>query len=149
MEETINKLKFNYIQDIRKKDIDIRDRALILKSYMIDNHLSFRQMAADCGIPLATLAGWIAPAGIDDKTYSKMKRSGMSQADIMNVLKYEKKTEVTKTRTKLELELSNFKAVVRHAINNSSSESASVISEINELQNLLNRLLMHLERRFK
>jgi len=150
MDTQINKLKFNFIQDLRKKEIDIMDRAIILQSYMNENRLSFRKMSEESGIPLATLAGWISPLGFDEQTYKKMQRSGMSQADIFKLAKYKNNKKNTNKAekvptTKLHLVIQEVIPIVREAIHHCSFEEPEIIVDIKELQNLLNRLLMHME----
>ena len=150
MDTQINKLKFNFIQDLKKKEIDIMDRAIILQEYMNDNKLSFRAMAKECDIPVSTLAGWISPIEFAGETYKKMQRSGMSQADIFKLAKYKnatKKKEVP--TTKLQLEIQEFMPIIREAIHHCTEEEYSVVNDIKELQNLLNRLLIHLEMKNK
>ena len=54
-----NKIIFNYLLESKRKNINQTERSIIIKKYMDDNKLSFRELSKNIGIPHSTLNLWV------------------------------------------------------------------------------------------
>ncbi len=147
MEEIIEKLHYNFIADLKKKDIDVRERALLIDGYMKKHGLSYRQLADMFNIPHTTIFGWLSVLNYSEREYTALKNNGFTEADIFNTAKYKgtrKKVSVEKNKlqTDLETALDMMKTHSKNCRFKSNSEIKDLISE---LKDVLNRIEMQLE----
>ena len=87
MKEIINKLAYNLIMELKKKEFDKTERKNILQSYMDANKLSLREIARNHNIPHTTLFYWLNPErkiAAVERDYKIPKGTLLSQLKILD-----------------------------------------------------------------
>lgn len=82
-------LRARYISDLRKPDIDNRERAIILKKVMEESGWSQRQLAREYGFNHSTVQDWLL---WDDDRVETLEEQGYSDTQIYRVLRNTKKS---------------------------------------------------------
>jgi len=146
-EEGKDILTQRYIMDLKKSDVDCFMRAKIIKNYLKNHNLSGRAFATKFNIPKSTVEDWLLFDKLKKEDYTKMKDSGLNQTEIYRTLRNRKK-EVIKDivqETKFEYDLKTCIGLLRPHIN-IAKLSANVSSLITDLQDIINRIKMRLDK---
>ena len=144
---------FNWMLDLRKKEIEPLERARIINEYMKANKLSQRELAKQLGISHSTLADWCRWGKITKLEYKQMKRNGLNDTDIYRGLRNNSNNKITfnnfiNNATKLDQELEKaFKVLNPFVLSPRYSEKT--INLINQIRNTLNRMELHIEKKMK
>ena len=146
---SINNLLFNFFLDMRKKDIDKRQRATLIAKYLKDNNMSGRQLAKELGIPHSTIHDWLLINRITPEVYDKYIEEGSNDTTIYRMLRNNKQA-VPKDYDQCLIREELKKATVsfNKLINYGKKLDADTINDISKLVNVLNRILLHKERNF-
>lgn len=147
VDKTVNSILFNYFLDLRKKDINKRERAVLLSRYLRENNMSQRQLAKDLGIPHSTVQDWLMINRIGEDEYNKFIEEGMSDTDIYRMLRNNKKAKEPFDVLMLRQELSKHKSKYVTLINRGKELDDKTIDEIKDIINVLQRVLIHYERK--
>ena len=142
-----DKLNFNYLMDLKKRQIDKFERATIVKTYMTKHKLTGRALAHRLGIPKSTIEDWLLFGKLEQVEYKEMKKTGLSDTDIYRSLRDRKKDSAKEiaNETKLDYELK--KAINKlNPLINKVVKSDDTQQLIKDLQNILNRILMRVEK---
>ena len=146
--DTLNELLFNFFLDLRKKEIDKRQRAELIAKYLEQTGKSQRALAKELGIPHSTIQDWLLINRIKPETYDKFIEEGENDTSIYRMLRNNKKAPEKKFKTLLITEeLRKAQVKYKYYINNSSRLDAEAIREMKELVNILNRAIIHAERK--
>ena len=139
---------FNFVQDLRKKDISPFVRARIINKYLIENDLSQRAFAKQMGVPHSTVQDWLLWCRITRDNYDKMKNN-LSDSEIYRILRNGKKDNVNELikKTGIDYKLEESIKIIKRFIRNDSKYwSEGTIGLVNELKNELNRLMMRIDK---
>ena len=144
-----NILAYNHIMDLKKLAMSEHENAVIIKEFMGENGLSKKDFAEKLDIPEKVVDEWLIYNKIDEESYIKMTRNGLSNEQIKNILRNTTKKDLVKsielTKTILDLNLEEAMKLLRPNILNPKN-SINTIKLIGELRNILNRTEMHIER---
>ena len=146
-DKTINNLLFNYFLDMRKKEINKRQRALLIAKYLDENKMSQRELARELGIPHSTIQDWLMINRISEEQYEQYKADGMTETDIYRMLRNNKQAQEDDydmhiVKQEIEKSTSKFKSFLKY----SKQFDHETISDIKELINILKRIIIHKER---
>jgi len=145
----IDNVLFNFFLDMRKKDIDKRQRAVLLAKYLKDNKMSQRELGKELGIPHSTIQDWLMINRISEEQYQQYLDDGLTETDIYRMLRNNKKAEekdydLCVLHQEIKVTTSKFKKLINYGKN----LDEETLSEIKELINVLNRIVLHKERMF-
>lgn len=148
---------FNYMLDLRKKDIDKHDRAKIIDEYLKANNISQRELARQLGIPHVTLQDWLMMTRLPKRQYTELLDEGITETKIYKVLrahKDKKGSEIvkialeTQDETSLDLKLIAMTKELSSYIHKPevSSDTSYLLSR---LKNVINKIEMYISKRRK
>jgi len=145
--EVESDLVFNFMLDMRKKEIDPFKRAKMIQEYMKEKNLSQRALADKLGIPKSTIQDWCLWTRIDKDEYKEMKSNGLNDTKIYRVLRDNKKEDksVILSKTDLDFDLQHFHRKLKPHISR-PTYSEKTLGYISDLVNDLNRLTMRIEK---
>ena len=145
-----NKLVFNYLLDLTKKDIDRFERATIIQQHLLDENISIRELGRQLKIPKSTLEDWLLFKRLSQEEYDKLIADGINPTTIY------RKLRATKTQPSFNINLidevlqstlqSLNKIVLKSNQKIRTKQSNDLIAKI---RNTLNRIEMRLERNIK
>jgi len=104
-----NELIYNFLLDLKKKEINPMDRAQIINDYLKKNNISQRELARQINVPHSTVQDWCMFGRLSDKEYTIMKETnGLNDTQIYRALRNNKKSTneeiVGVTSTQFELQ---------------------------------------------
>jgi transcriptional regulator with XRE-family HTH domain len=143
-----NDLIFNYLMDLRKKEINPIERAKIINEYLKKENLSQRELAKLIGVSHSTLQDWCMYEKLDNKKYEELKiEKQLNDTDIYRELRNNKDKPIEEMfkMNKIQFEL-------QKAINSLDGYKKTVDKTpktkqlILQLQNILNIMLMYNEK---
>jgi len=138
--EISTKLAYNFIIDMKKKEINPIEKGQIIKEYMEQNKKGLRELSRETAIPLTTLKGWIDYAKMTIEEYEKLIKDGKTKTDIHKMVKNDKSVnsplDITLKETMIRL-----RPYILHT--EISGETQNLISE---LKNIIARLELNIER---
>jgi len=146
-----NKALRNLFMDFKKSEFDPKERASLLFQYRDKNRISQRKLAADIGVPHSTIQDWELWNGISEEKISHAKSNGFTTTDIYRslrnkndeVLNYSREGKCALDST-ISMCLAELRLFVTKGLFKSSSEELLL-----ELRNVINRILIRLERERK
>ena len=142
----VTDLLFNYFLDMRKKDINKRERAELLATYIEQNNVSQRALATELGIPHSTIQDWLMINRIPEEEYQAYIDKGMTDTAIYRMLRNNKQAKPAEFNNLLvDEELKKAQTRFRSLITDSDKLNPTTIAEVKELINILNRILLHSE----
>jgi len=171
--QPLNNILFNFFLDLRKKEINKRERATLLAKYLEDNNMSQRELARELGIPHSTIQDWLMINRISVDRYDKLIECGLTDTDIYKILRNDKQAgdeEIDKIINEINYNTNNIikpntntnkeeidLIEIRNNIKNSMIHFRPLIykakffdidtfDELKELINILNRIKLHYER---
>jgi len=143
-------LTYNYLMDLKKKEIDPVARATIITDYLKATNKSQRQLAKDIGMPYSTIRDWCLFSKVTKEEYDNIKSTGLTDTDIYRELRNnscKSKKDLFKFN-KIQLELNeaikNLDGCKREVDNTATTKELIV-----KLQNILNIMLMYNEKKAK
>jgi hypothetical protein len=149
-EISINKLLFNFFLDHKKKEIDKIERANLLRKYIRDNNISERQLAKELGMSHSTLQDWCMYSRISREEYDSLIKKGYSNKQIYKVLRSNKRESDDNFKKKVYLQaIKDCQSKLRPMIRDGNILSNNEVSELKEVKNLINRIIIHYERGLK
>ena len=145
--DNVNKLLFNYFLDMRKKEIDKRERANLIAKYLKETGKSQRALAKELGIPHSTIQDWLMINRISEKKYDELIESGETDTGIYRMLRNNKKAKSNEFNSLL-LNRDIDKAISKYKplINKGKDFDSKTIEKIKDLVSILNRIMIHNER---
>jgi len=87
MDKDVYGLVYNFLCDLKKKDIDKFARARLINEYMRERNLSIRQLAKQLNIPKSTIEDWVRWAQLPQEEYKEYKEQGFTHTDIYESLR--------------------------------------------------------------
>lgn len=87
MDKLKESMVYNFLCDLKKKEISPIDRANMLQEYLEAKCISQRQLARDLGIPHSTIQDWLKWASITKPEYDDLKEQGYTHEDIYHSLR--------------------------------------------------------------
>lgn len=141
----MSNLVFNYLMDLRKKEIDPKERALLISNYLKDRGISVRALGRETGISHNTLLDWLLWEDISVEEIRVLESNGLSKTDIYRHLRGNGKVVNVKL-TKTDLILKEFHSVVRRHVK-SPFVSEDTVGIILSIINDLNRMRMYIDKR--
>ena len=138
---------YNFLVELKKKDIDPIDRAKIILHYCREKNLSIRGLADELGMPHSTLQDWIDYDKIDKRAYIRLVNAGVSKQSIHRILRNNRSRHDISIimSNDLNLRLEESMSLLRNFLNDPVAND-DTIRLINELRNMLNRIELHIER---
>jgi len=146
-----NELVYNFLTELKRKEINPVERARIIEAYCKETGISIRGLAKELGISKTTLHYWLTYATIEKKDYTKLSNKGFSEPEINKIINSCSIQEINVDKV-LELELNillkdntiKFKKFI-----NEPKINEITLELIKDLQNTLNRLELHVEKKLK
>jgi len=139
--EVSEEIIYNFLVDLKKKDINPIERAKIIDTYMKEKKLGLRELSRELNIPHTTIKGWIDYKKIEEE-YDELISKGVSKTQIHNKLRYYKQ------KTELNKQLHQIISTLRVHILNPEYNKDTVIL-MAELRNIINRIEIHIEQKMK
>lgn len=149
--EVPSDLVFNFIVDLRKKDIHPIDRAKIISEFLKENKLTINKLASSTGISSATLYDWVNYGKIEKRDYDRLVSFGISKTEVFKALRnssYKRKGKFDSFKqspSELNLLMEDINSKLSKFITNPVYDNKTIVL-IKELRNTLNRLELHIER---
>ena len=136
-------LRERYVSDLKKPEVDNKERAIILKTLCEKNGWSIRELARQFGFNKSTVQDWLL---WDDERVDDMQGKGFSDTEIYRVLRNntpakEKKKGVKKdvTQAFVDLKIKEMTSQIRTFLSQ-KKYSTDTRTNIAELINQCNRL---------
>lgn len=139
---------FNYMVDLKKKNINYFDRARIINTYLQEENMSQRQLGELINIPHATIQDWLLWLKISEEEYHKLLHKGYSDTQIYKLLRTNKKMDKdfimkkTKLEYVLEFSIKSIEPYIKRA-----PKTEEVKSLLLKLRDTINRTLMYIDKR--
>lgn len=147
--EVPNEIIYNFVLDLKKKELDPIDKARIIHKYCELNNISIKQLATDMNIAATMLQEWMDYAKLDKQHYLKLVSSGYSRRNIYRMLKGADKMQYSDiSLLELNVLLKNTHMDIKNHVNNPIYDD-DTIPILKELINDLNRLEFHIEQKMK
>lgn len=140
-------LVFNYLMDLKKKDIDPLERARVLHEYCEEKHLSQRDLAKLLQMPKSTIDDWFMWNRLDEDDIKEMRKNGLNDTDIYRQLRNGKKTAKKDLviKTDLDCALEDTKKILSKFVTKVSlNTSKYTLQNLREIKDMLNRIEMHI-----
>ena len=147
-ENIVDDVIFNFFVDMKKKNIDKMQRAILLRKYMDKHKLSGRALAKELGIPKSTIEDWLLLSKITQEEYDEMISNGMNYTDIYRTLRNNKKDTniVPAALLAIRETTRKNKSFYGQLLTQYPNIDGETVLEIKELVNVLNRILMRVDR---
>ena len=144
----MEELLYNYIIDLKKKEINEKQRAKLIMDYMKEHGLSQRSFATKFNFSHSTVADWLLWDKINDDQIETMVLNGYNKTEIYRELRNNKDKSITEIvfDSKFDNDLNKALSFIRKHIKN-DKPSSNTIKIINDIRNELNRMEMYLEKR--
>lgn len=142
----MKKLLYNYIVDLKKKEIDRFERGKLIQHYLDLENTSIRQLSKELDISKSTIEDWLLINKLTKEEYQDLLDKGFTETDIYRTLR-EKKTRAKPHMNQLDIKLVKCKTLLYKYVNNLKKEDVSEDTRdlIQSLRNLLNRLEMKID----
>jgi hypothetical protein len=143
-EKVINILKKRYVSDLAKPDLDIFERAAILRSLMEEEDWTMQEVGEQCGKNKHTIRDWLLFDQISEKEYANLRKNGVRHVDIFHALRTKSGGGVAslQSRSDTKGELGDIESWAKEIITtarNYRKNRASISQKINvKTENLLN-----------
>lgn len=142
--EILDKLMKNYVLDQKKSEINVFERAQIIRSILEKEEISVRTFATKYGLNRSTVEDWLMYNRIDEQEYRRLRDKGISMTAIYANLR-EKKTEAP-SKSEIDFFLQEIKVKAKHYRNdevNGTPRTMLLIEEsIQELKQLATALII-------
>jgi len=143
---------FNWLLDLRKKEIEPVERAEIIKKFLVTKGWTQIRLAKELGVPPQTILSWVIWGRMNKKEYNILRKRGYSKSELFHSLNNNRFKELLgegdgfiRGGCKLDEELRRFNGLVRSCVLR-PSYSEVTIDLISDLRNNLNRLESKIER---
>jgi len=142
-----NEIINHLIQDFKKKDLSMSIKWQIIRESMQLNNYSFNSAVKQLGISKTTLHTWRRAYELGDENHKKLLDQGWSETDIQNSLKHNSAMRLVKKIPKKRIDV-----IIEETISSlgrfvhDKDYSIETPQKIRELQNVLNRILMRVEK---
>lgn len=142
-----NDLVFNYIVDLKKKNINYFDRARLVNKYIIDEKLTQRGLGEIIGVPHSTIYDWLLWLKISEDEYDELLLEGYNDTQIYQILRGNKKmkketfTKKSKIEFLLEVSIKKLEPFVKRA-----PKTPEVSTLLLKLRDTINRILMYMDK---
>jgi DNA-binding transcriptional MerR regulator len=148
--EVSDEIIFNFLIELKKKDVNPIDRAKIICAYAKEHRFTIRSLAKELGISHSTLQDWIDYEKLDKKEYAELLSKGLNKKDIHRILRKNRKyKDMNKiTQNELNIRLEEAKSRLRDFINKPVYNEYT-ISLLADLRNIINRIEIHIEQKMK
>lgn len=147
--EVPNRLVYNFLLEIKRKEIHPVERAEMINQYLKEENLSARALAADLGIPHSTLQDWLDYSRMKTKDYDDLVKNGVSKKVIHRMLRGHRNGSITlNAENILNLKLQEALSEFRDYINKPVWTNDTLIL-LKELKNVLARIEIHIEQNMK
>jgi len=146
-----NDLVYNFLVELKKKDVDPIDRAKIIRKYAENQGLSIRALAEELGMSHSTLQDWVDYERVDHKEFNKLLSDGYTKKNVYRILRDtrgDKKQFESIVKVELNVVLKNAYLEIRPFINNPVYDEYTA-EILHDLINTLNHLDMRIEKRIK
>jgi hypothetical protein len=143
-EETLKGLLFNVLCDLRKKELTVVEKGQIVKEYIDKEKISINEASRRLAIPKTTIHTWARAELLGEDKYKELLEAGYTATEIQNKLKNgngEARKILEKKR--IDVLLDEAKSNLAHYITHKDYSHVTQI-KIQELQNVLNRILMRI-----
>ena len=84
--EVNEELVYNFIVDLKKKDIDDVDKGMLIKQYMQEHNLSLKSACKEFGLPKTTLQNWLCFAKVNKEELLLLTKKGYSKRNIRDAV---------------------------------------------------------------
>lgn len=139
---------FNFLVELKKKDIHPVDRANIIKDYMKVKNCSIKVLSMELGIPTATIHDYLNYSKLDKYEYSKLLDKGVTKTEIFKALRNSDYKHKRLHVNELNCLIEDINSRLRGYISNPLYDDKT-IELIKDLKNTLNRIELHIEQRLK
>lgn len=140
---------FNFMMDLRKREINKFEQAQIIKDYLKSTGSSFTDVAYKLGITKIKLEEWLLLTKITEEDYKRLKFNGLSDAEIYELLKNNKniETESLIEQTRLDYDINEIKKIAHSLLHTFKKEYVTKNSDkmVFEVIDMLNRLRMKID----
>lgn len=143
-----NELVYNFIVELKRKDVNPVDRAQIIQEYMDENKLTIKKLSIESGLPTATIHDYINFNKIDKEEYTQLLDKGVTKTEIFKALRNSEYKRKKLTPNELNMLIEETTSRLKMYINNPIFDK-NTLDLIKDLRNTLNRLELHLEKRLK
>jgi hypothetical protein len=142
-----DEILFNLIQDFKKRDISMELKFKLTEELRQRKNLSTRDVCKSLDIGRTSYYAWKRAAELGSENHDKLIEHGWSETEIQNELKSHTVGHLVNKVTKKKIDL-----FIEEAISNlnqfvhKKDYSSETSMKIKELQNVLNRILMRVEK---
>lgn len=142
-----NEVLHNIIQDFKKKDLSMSIKWLLIKEMMTREGMSYNDAHIKLSIGKTTLHTYRRAYEMGEDTHKELLKNGWSESDIQNALKSSSALTIKRSanRKRVDVVLDEARASLSVFIH-SNDYSTETPMKIKELQNVLNRILMRVEK---
>lgn len=142
-----NELVYNFLIELKKKEISPIDRAVIIKSYIKENGMSARGLAKELGMPHSTLQDWMDYDRISKVEFEAMIDKGINKKTIHKTLRTTRGMDAQYkaiVQNDLNIQLQNSIVSLTCYMNNPefNTETSELIKK---LKNILNRIELNMD----
>lgn len=140
------KLKNNYINDLKRLEIDPKERAQIIQDIMIRQDISQREFARRFGFPHSTIQDWLLWNRVTEEDIEQMREKGLTHTDIYRTLREDRNhtgVVIAEKVLKFDIETKNYINLIKENIR-LLEKSTETIYLLQELRNYLSKLMFKL-----
>lgn len=139
---------FNFFLEMKKKDVDKRQRANLIAKYLEDNNMTQGELAKELGMSKSTLYDWMLINRIPEEEYDKYKKDGMTDTSIYRMLRNNKLADTSDFdmlmfKQEINKSISKYQSLIRYG----KHIDSELYESVKKLVNILQRVMIHKERK--
>jgi DNA-binding transcriptional regulator GbsR (MarR family) len=136
-------LIFNFMCDFKKKDIEPKAQAQIIRYYLKENNMSVRGLARELGISHSSIMARLKWGSISDRKIAKLQKQGYTRKEIFRDILSDKDKDIAQDH--LVCKINEFHELVRSCLHDNQF-SPQTLTLLDSLVNDINRLRSKIER---
>jgi hypothetical protein len=103
--EVPNDVIYNFIMDLKKRDIDDIAKARIVKEYMVQNNISLRSFSKNMNIPKTTVNNWLQFLKVSPEEYKLLEIKGYNKTQIRDAVYHNKIKQLIALEKELDFDI--------------------------------------------
>ena len=111
--EVPNDVIYNFIMDLKKRDIDDIAKARIVKEYMVQNNISLRSFSKNMNIPKTTVNNWLQFLKVSPEEYKLLEIKGYNKTQIRDAVYHNKIKQLIALEKELDFDIVIEKMITR------------------------------------
>lgn len=111
--EIPTEIVYNFIIDLKKKDIDDISKAKVIKEYMVQHNLSLRSFCKSMNIPKTTVNNWLQFLKVSPEEYRLLELKGYNKTQIRDAVYHNKIKQLITLEKELDFDIIIEKMITR------------------------------------